>query len=591
MPGKIHTEKYDRLVEHLKREGKVDNPHAVAMAALGREEAITAPHRSDKAEKAGAMPHAPSPGHTMPPDPKSNKIESDMERLANMQAGTAPQTAKEANKEDGDGAEKSMAGSLRDWLRKAEGEEGESDGGEGEDSEDDDKQSKMEQRIAAETGDVDPATEEAKEKREEAMDKAVHRGRADYHNLPKFKEPNIFKERKESPLPHAVNTRRAAHPRAVNPATKVQRKIPMPVPTRGQAAHASIETTRPKGSPALEAQMFSKAALPSWMDDIQTPAERKAIRKALPFSSVGILQGLLARLQAMRDCYQSLHWSASGSPAYGDHLLFQRLYEALVEEVDSMAEKIVGLSGMPEVVSARNLDAARADVTASMDLSVAGMLMAERQFCEGVIPGVLGALEGVGLSEGLENFLQGMADTHEGHVYLLQQRSMGGLSKAGTGEGSRGGHIIGHTASGKPIYGEKKPNLRTAIAAAMHSHPATKAAYEASKHAYDKASFQRDTGPLEHAAAAHAKAASTHPAGSFMRQTHEKAAKQNAHYAKQLGATIRANDATAANPKSASEHKKAASLHRVAASLTSEGTSQHDHHVEQADMHEAAARR
>lgn len=55
---------------------------------------------------------------------------------------------------------------------------------------------------------------------------------------------------------------------------------------------------------------------------------------------------------------------------------------------------------------------------------------------------------------------KGQPEDDEEKKKLAFQKSQGSLSKrlpgglAGTGEGSRGGHVIGHTASGKPIYGE-----------------------------------------------------------------------------------------------------------------------------------------
>jgi len=41
--------------------------------------------------------------------------------------------------------------------------------------------------------------------------------------------------------------------------------------------------------------------------------------------------------------YQNCHWQCAGMSFYQDHLLFQRLYEGLLEEIDATAEKIIGV--------------------------------------------------------------------------------------------------------------------------------------------------------------------------------------------------------------------------------------------------------
>jgi DNA-binding ferritin-like protein len=41
--------------------------------------------------------------------------------------------------------------------------------------------------------------------------------------------------------------------------------------------------------------------------------------------------------------YQNCHWQCAGLSFYQHHLLFQRLYEAISGNIDSTAEKIVGL--------------------------------------------------------------------------------------------------------------------------------------------------------------------------------------------------------------------------------------------------------
>jgi DNA-binding ferritin-like protein len=53
----------------------------------------------------------------------------------------------------------------------------------------------------------------------------------------------------------------------------------------------------------------------------------------------------LASLKAMSMIHQWSHWTTKGETFYGDHLLFMRLYEAVSKDVDTAAEKFMGLFG------------------------------------------------------------------------------------------------------------------------------------------------------------------------------------------------------------------------------------------------------
>ena len=53
----------------------------------------------------------------------------------------------------------------------------------------------------------------------------------------------------------------------------------------------------------------------------------------------------LATLKALYLIHQQNHWLAKGNDFYGDHLLFQRIYESVQENLDAAAEKMVTLFG------------------------------------------------------------------------------------------------------------------------------------------------------------------------------------------------------------------------------------------------------
>ena len=54
--------------------------------------------------------------------------------------------------------------------------------------------------------------------------------------------------------------------------------------------------------------------------------------------------GLLARFRVLSMYYQQCHWAVRGGH-YGDHLLFERLYNETNEVIDEIAEKGIGVTG------------------------------------------------------------------------------------------------------------------------------------------------------------------------------------------------------------------------------------------------------
>ena len=60
-------------------------------------------------------------------------------------------------------------------------------------------------------------------------------------------------------------------------------------------------------------------------------------------NSSKLLSWYLGSLRFLYLMYQNCHWQCSGLSFYQDHLLFQRLYEAVLGDIDATAEKIVGV--------------------------------------------------------------------------------------------------------------------------------------------------------------------------------------------------------------------------------------------------------
>jgi DNA-binding ferritin-like protein len=150
---------------------------------------------------------------------------------------------------------------------------------------------------------------------------------------------------------------------------------------------------------------------------------------AVPYPALSVL---LVHLKFLSAVHKNHHWVTKGEPFYGDHLLFQRLYEGVTCEVDSVAEKAIGLGstanvdlvlqtsqcfklvqgyGMTTTIPQPTELAKRSYLAEMNFLKVASHLVAHMKECGT-------------LTRGLDNLIAGIEDKHEGHVYLLKQRIM-----------------------------------------------------------------------------------------------------------------------------------------------------------------------
>jgi DNA-binding ferritin-like protein len=147
---------------------------------------------------------------------------------------------------------------------------------------------------------------------------------------------------------------------------------------------------------------------------------------------MSLLSVLLAFLRGESLIHQAHHWQSQGPNYYGDHLLFDRLYEGVVEDIDKVAERMVGAGNTilaHPVLHAKHVSAvvqsfyADAPPNPTPDEHALLSLRAVLRTLI-VLKLVYGALEQHGLlSHGMDNLLQGVADKHEEHVYLLKQRA------------------------------------------------------------------------------------------------------------------------------------------------------------------------
>jgi DNA-binding ferritin-like protein len=150
----------------------------------------------------------------------------------------------------------------------------------------------------------------------------------------------------------------------------------------------------------------------------------------------------LAFLRALTMIHQSHHWLTHGDTYYADHLLFERLYNETVEEVDQVAERAVGL-GCPMEKILPTMQAAVVHHIVKLfcegetvgEPSVAhayveSSLKAEKAFLKCLAVIVHEMKEHGELTRGTDNLIAGIEDKHESHTYLLQQRLMADPWKA-----------------------------------------------------------------------------------------------------------------------------------------------------------------
>jgi hypothetical protein len=152
-----------------------------------------------------------------------------------------------------------------------------------------------------------------------------------------------------------------------------------------------------------------------------------------PPAVVETLQWLLALLRAQYWMYQNLHWEVQGDAAYGNHLLFQRIYEGddaegedddgVQGEVDALAEKMVGTYGNAAVSSAALIDKVNRWLHTwdQVDCLFRRALYSERcaRIC---IRRTYERLKDLGaISLGMDDFLMGLDSGHETNEYLLRQ--------------------------------------------------------------------------------------------------------------------------------------------------------------------------
>lgn len=132
----------------------------------------------------------------------------------------------------------------------------------------------------------------------------------------------------------------------------------------------------------------------------------------------------IATLKAMALIHQHSHWTTKGIAFYGDHLLFERLYDSTLEDLDLAAEKFMGLLGDDCLNYDLQADLLNKVLLKYKDLEGSPLEMSlniEKDFIK-FSREAYDCFEREGrLSLGLDDMIMAIASKREESVYLLQQ--------------------------------------------------------------------------------------------------------------------------------------------------------------------------
>ncbi len=132
----------------------------------------------------------------------------------------------------------------------------------------------------------------------------------------------------------------------------------------------------------------------------------------------------VSTIKAIALIHQHNHWTTNGNAFYGDHLLFERLYNSALKDLDLAAEKFMGLFGDDCLSYDLNVDLLHKVQLKYKNLegSPAQMsLRVEEDFLKFSKELYHHFEESGKLTLGLDDMLMAIASSREESVYLLKQ--------------------------------------------------------------------------------------------------------------------------------------------------------------------------
>ena len=139
------------------------------------------------------------------------------------------------------------------------------------------------------------------------------------------------------------------------------------------------------------------------------------------YAELSVFLGCLRGLGIMQ---HSHHWQTKGKTSYGDHLLFERIYKHIEEDVDTLGEKVVGLGCVDQTNYFKQLKIIQnflSNNTSKDSYQMVGYASTCMVIALGKV--VMNLLEEKELlTPGLEQCIGNILDRLETDIYLLKQR-------------------------------------------------------------------------------------------------------------------------------------------------------------------------
>jgi DNA-binding ferritin-like protein len=136
----------------------------------------------------------------------------------------------------------------------------------------------------------------------------------------------------------------------------------------------------------------------------------------------------IATLKAIALIHQHSHWSTKGIAFYGDHLLFERLYDSALKDLDLAAEKFMGVIGDPVLdydLQTELLSKVLSKYSKLEGSPLEMSLTVEKDFLK-FSKEAYDCFEEEGkMTLGLDDMIMAIASQREESVYLLQQTLKG----------------------------------------------------------------------------------------------------------------------------------------------------------------------
>lgn len=143
-----------------------------------------------------------------------------------------------------------------------------------------------------------------------------------------------------------------------------------------------------------------------------------------------LLKNILVSLKINLICTQHAHWVAKGDSSYEDHLLFERLYNELLEEIDDYVERAIGLSDesvanpleISKLVAEKMPSVVKFNPDGDSKSLINCVLGSEKYVLNGLEDLYSTLKESDNLTLGLDDLIMSMHSLHEKHTYLLNQK-------------------------------------------------------------------------------------------------------------------------------------------------------------------------